>query len=533
MELQMLRWPDLFVMVVFLGVLVAIGAHFLRKNQSAEEYFLAGRDMPGWLVGFSVMATIVSAMTFLATPGFAFAEDWRYVSWSAGYVLAMIPAVVLFMPLFRRTGVSSAYEYLERRFGTWARLYSAAVFVLWLTCRTAIILYAISLPIVTMIDVDLPWIIVIFGVVVTVYSVAGGLEGVIWTELLQSVAMLLGGIICLPVLLLKLPGGFTRILTEAYADGKMSLGSTSFTFDEKTIWVMVALSLFSWLHWGCQDQCTVQRYCAPRNNSEAKKSLYVGGVLTIVVWSYFIFLGTAFYVFYKVCPDPHMAQVVKKPEQVFPYFVLQNVPAGLVGIVICGLVAAAMSTLSANMNAVSSAVTTDFYRRLLVRDRDEVHYMRAGRRISCVFGLIMIVGALIVHYTNTQTLQDLQVLIQSLSGGGLLALTLLGMLTVRVDSRAAFIAIGTGSLIVCGWLFLDSAVGRQWFPVAASSLPDMFWVHVFVNLFVFGLGYGLSFVLRSRHPKKLAGLTIWTADMHENNVVDRSTPLAAPKGDAP
>ena len=335
----MLQWPDLLVMVLFFAVFVGIGVYFARKTESAEEYFLAGRNLPGWLVGCSVMATIVSAMTFLALPGFSYTDDWRYLPPNVGYILALIPALVLFMPLFRRTGVVSAYEYLERRFGTWARLYAAAIFVLWLVCRMSIILYAVSLPIQTMFHIDLPWIIVVFGLVATIYTVAGGLEAVIWTDLLQTCAMFVGAIICLPIVVFKLPGGFSQILSEAYADGKMSMGSVAFTLDEKTMWVMVTLSLFSWLQWGCQDQTMVQRYCAPKNIKEARKALSLGVVLTIPVWTYFTFIGTALYVFYKVHPDPNLEEMVRKPEQILPYFVLQNVPTGLAGLVICGFVA--------------------------------------------------------------------------------------------------------------------------------------------------------------------------------------------------
>lgn len=505
-----MRWPDLLVIGLFFGTFVAIGAYFAKKNKSAEEYFLAGRNLPGWLVGCSVMATIVSAMTFLALPGFAYAENWRYIPWNLGYLLALIPAIFLFMPLFRRTNVQSAYEYLEKRFGLWARLYAAALFVLWLVCRMSIILFAVSLPIQTMTNIDLAWIIVAFGLVATIYTVAGGLEAVIWTDLLQTCAMFLGAIICLPILIAKLPGGFSRIFTEAYADGKMSMGSTAFSFDEKTIWVMVMLSIFTWLHWGCQDQSMVQRYCAPKSDKEARKALYLGVALTIPTWTYFIFMGTALYVFYKVCPDPHLEEMVEKPEQILPYFILRNVPSGLAGFVICGLVAAAMSTVDSSINAVASTLTTDYYRRLYARDRDERHYLRVGRLISCLLGVVMIAGALVVHYSSTQTLQDLQVLIMSISGGGLLALTLLGMLTLRVDNRAAILAVGTGALIVFAWLFLDSTLGHKWFPAVAAALPDKFWMHVFVNLFVFALGYGLSFCFRNRRHEELAGLTVWS-----------------------
>ena len=510
MNNPMLRWPDLVVIGLFFGGFVAIGFYFAKKNRSAEMYFLADRNLPGWLVGFSVMATIVSALTFLALPGFAYAENWRYMCNNFGYLLALVPAVLLFMPFYRRTGVSSAYEYLERRFGTWARLYAAALFILWMTCRMSIILYAVSLPIRTMVPVEMPWIILAFGVIATIYTVAGGLEAVIWTDLLQTIAMFIGAIICLPLVLSMLPGGFTQIFTEAYADGKLSLGGTAITFSEKTVWVMIMLSLFTWLHWCCQDQTMIQRYLAPRNRREARRALILGSLLTVPVWTYFIFIGTALYVFFKIHPDPDLPNVVEKPEQILPYFVLKYVPSGLAGFVICGLVAAAMSTVDSSINAVAATLTNDFYRRLLVSNRDQRHYLRVGRGFSCLIGAIMIGGALAIHHTNTETLQDLQFLIQSISGGGLLALTMLGMLTVRVDNRVAAASTAVGLAIVLAWLGVDSQFGHRWFPELAGYLPDKFWMHVLVNLFVFALGYGLALLLGTHKQKPLEDLTVWT-----------------------
>ena len=393
--------------------------------------------------------------------------------------------------------MQSAYEYLERRFGLWARLYAALLFVLWLICRMAIILYAISLSIKTMIDIDIVWIIVTLGLVATIYTVAGGLHAVIWNDLLSSIAMFTGAIVFLPILVWKLPGGFVQIFTEGYADGKLSLGSTAFVLNEKTIWVMMLLSLFSFTHWLCQDQTYVQRYLAPKNDREARKALWVGAVLTVPVWCYFTFLGTALYVLYKVVPDSRLAEVVSRPEQILPFFILTNIPTGLAGFIICGLIAAAMSTM-------------DFYRRLFIRGGDERYYLRVGRWISCLLGALMILGAILIHYWSSEMLQDLQIVVLSISGGGLLALTLLGMLTIKFDNRAAMIATAAGFISVCAWLLLDSQFGKEYFPRAASVMPDKFWIQVFVNVFVFILGYLLTVLIRSKRSKDLTDLTIWT-----------------------
>ena len=182
----MWRGPDLAVIGLNLAVMVWIGVYCARKSKSSDAYFLAGRNMAGWVVGMSMMATIVSSMTFLATPGFTYSENWRYMPANFTYLLAAIPGLLLFMPLFRRGGFRSAYEYLERRFGTWARLYAGGAFILFQMFRLGVILYAVCLPIKAMTGFSLPWVIVIFGVLVAAYTIAGGLEAVIWTDLIQG-----------------------------------------------------------------------------------------------------------------------------------------------------------------------------------------------------------------------------------------------------------------------------------------------------------------------------------------------------------
>ena len=223
----MWRGPDLAVIGLNLAVMVWIGVYCARKSKSSDAYFLAGRNMAGWVVGMSMMATIVSSMTFLATPGFTYSENWRYMPANFTYLLAAIPGLLLFMPLFRRGGFRSAYEYLEKRFGTWARLYAGGAFILFQMFRLGVILYAVCLPIKAMTGFSLPWVIVIFGVLVATYTIAGGLEAVIWTDLIQGFALILGGIICLPIIFGMVPGGFGQVMGVALADGKLSVGSTA------------------------------------------------------------------------------------------------------------------------------------------------------------------------------------------------------------------------------------------------------------------------------------------------------------------
>ncbi|MBT6153987.1 MAG: sodium/solute symporter [Planctomycetaceae bacterium] len=502
------RWQDLLVIAINLCIMVAIGVYCARKTRSADGYFLANRSMPGWIVAFSMMATIVSSMTFLAMPAATFKDNWLYMP---AHVLYFIPAAVaylVFMPFFRRGHVRTAYEYLELRFGTWARVYGAVAFLFYHIFRAGIILYAVSLAIQRMSGFELPYVICALGILVAAYTIAGGLEAVIYTDVLQGLALIAGGLICTPIIAGLLPGGFSQIFTEAYADGKFSVGSTALVFDEKTVWVIILVYQFQFLQIVCTDQSMVQRYLAMKTDREARRGFVLGTALTIPVWLYFAFVGTALYVLYKHFPDPALASA--KPEEIFPYFILTQVPAGVAGFVISGVLAAAMSTLDSSINASAATVTTDFYRRFRPSSGNDRHYLLIGRWFSVLFSLIMIGVALLIHFMRTDTLMDLQTIVYPIVSAGLLSLFLLGFMTVRVGSKAALIATLLTVLLVGGWVVLASEWGQESFPYLADHLPNQFWIGVIPHVFLLIVGYLLSFFLPRSTEKRLEDLTIWT-----------------------
>ena len=234
-----IRPVDQIVICLGFVLLIAIGVLCSRRSQTDEGYFLAGRSMPGWVVGFSLMATIVSSLTFLEIPAFAFGDsNWRNCLAHFTYIPAIVVAVYLFIPFYRSTRVNSAYEYLERRFGLWARMYAAGVFVVFHFFRTGVVLYAVSLAIQSILQTDeatLPLIIITAGVLVSVYTIVGGLQAVIWTDVLQGIALIGGGLLCLPVIVSQLPGGLGELFRVAIADNKFDLGETELAFQGKTL----------------------------------------------------------------------------------------------------------------------------------------------------------------------------------------------------------------------------------------------------------------------------------------------------------
>ena len=502
MGTQALRWADLAVIAVSFALLLGIGVICSRRSKSAEGYFLAGRSMPGWVLAFSMMATIVSSMTFLALPALTFEFNWWHFPANSSYVIAMFVALILFVPFYRRATVNSAYEYLERRFGTWARLYAAACFVIFHVFRMGIILYVVSLALQRMVGGDLTIIFCLLGVLVAVYTIIGGLQAVIWTDLFQGIALIGGGLICLPIIVSQLPDGFMQIIHHAGADNKFSIDKPIQNPVAPTMLALLVTKLVVFFQMLGTDQTSVQRYCAAKTDKDARRAVLLGGMITLPVWTYFFFIGTALYVFYQALPDPEAAGL--KPDQIFAHFILTQVPAGWAGFAITGLLAAALSTLDSSINAAAATVTNDFYRRLWVRNRSSQHYAFVGRLLSVAFGVIMIGAALTVHLSREgQAAEDIQTLLLSIASGGLLGLFLLGFLTRRVDSRAACVATVATFTTVTAWLVLDTFGIIDW-------LPDKFWVGPFSNVLLFGVGYATSWVFGRKTERDLIGLTVWT-----------------------
>ena len=298
------------------------------------------------------------------------------------------------------------------------------------------------------------------------------------------------------------------MLRVAEADNKFDLGSTGLTLHGKTVWAYIVAEFMILLQITGTDQTNVQRYAAAKSDKDASRGAVIGCCLAVPTWTYFVFLGTALYVFVKVVPNTGLEGL--PADAVFPRFILTQLPAGLAGLVLTGLLASAMSTLDSSINATAATVTIDFYRRLWVKNRGPRHYAKVGRLVSFLFSVVMITTACTIHlYRVSETLDDLSRMFLSILGGGLFSLFVVGMVTLRVDSRAALTATAVTVLSVGGWLFVDTPLGKQLFPGLSAYVPDNFWVSAFANLLLFGVAYFVSLLIGSRHGRNLTGLTVW------------------------
>ncbi|MGE4564785.1 MAG: sodium:solute symporter, partial [Victivallaceae bacterium] len=305
----MFRVSDMIAIGLFLGAMAWMGVYFSRKNKSTEDYFLGNRSFPGWAVGLSMLGTSISSVTFLAIPAAAYILDYRQAVTNLALPVAAILAIYIFIPFFRRGNAISAFEYLEERYGMLARSYAALCFVVLQAIRLALILYLVSIPVAAMLDVHIGYVIVIGGVIVGFYTVLGGIEAVIWTDVVQTIILLLGGVLCLGIIIYDLPGGISQVIEIGTKFDKFSPGPISFALDERTFLVVLLLGVVNFTTEYSSNQNVVQRYIAAKSTREARKATLICMFMSVPTWMSFFFLGTCLFAFYHVFPDPQVARL--------------------------------------------------------------------------------------------------------------------------------------------------------------------------------------------------------------------------------
>ncbi len=509
-----LHWLDWGMIGLYAGGMLAMGIFFARRNRDTEEYFLGGRSFPGWAIGLSIVGTAISSITFLSMPADAYKTTWvRFLPYICMPLAAGIAAWVI-VPFFRQGRTTSAYEYLEARFGPSIRVYGAATYILAQLLRLSLVLYLIALLAHELTGVDVTTCIVVAGVFVALYTVLGGIDAVIWTDVIQTVVLASGSLLCLGIIVHALPGGFGQILEIAEAHDKLSLGSFvdgtlvplgwGFDLGAKTAPLMLLMSASFFLTEFTTSQHYVQRYCAARSLREARKSLAWAVAVAMPTWLFYMFLGTALFALFTVFPDPEATAMLdgsQRAEQIVPYFVLGWLPPGVAGLVVAAALAAGMSSLDSSINAISTVAIVDIYRRHLVPDRDDRHYLRVAWGIAAVAGAAMIVGATGLLYAEGPTLQDISIKLTSLLGGGILGIYAIGFTTRRGDARAVW------GGIVCTVAFTLWTTG--FFPAAWTVPFDTYYTAFIGNFAMFVVGYALARVLPAR-VRDLRGLTLWS-----------------------
>jgi len=481
---------DYGALTVYLGALLLMGFYFARRGRSTEDFFLAGRRIPWWAAGLSIFGTQLSAITFMAIPAKTYATNWHYFMATMGIVAIAPLIIVFFLPFYRRLNVTSAYEYLERRFNVVVRLFGSAAFVLMQVGRMGVVLFlpAMALSAVTGFDVKLC--ILLMGVIATLYTVLGGIEAVIWTDVLQ-VFVLGGGAVAALAVALVHSGGAGEALAVAQANDKLDVFLLSWDYRVPALWVIV-VGYLGLLTPYAADQAVVQRYLTTRDETRAAKAIWTNALLAIPATLIFFSLGTALYVFYK--NSPGLLGPTHGTDAILPWFVALQLPAGVSGLVIAGLFAASMSSLDSSMNSAATVLTTDFLKRFRpgVSDRAWLH---AARGLTLGLGVIGTGTALLMASSDVKSLWDQWIAIVGLFGGSLAGLFVLGVFTRRANGVGAV----AGALASAGVLYL----------VTHFTQAHYFLFGPIGIVTCVGVGYAASLVFPSPETDQ-DGLTLYT-----------------------
>ncbi|MHC4640515.1 MAG: sodium:solute symporter family transporter [Planctomycetota bacterium] len=446
---------DILILVGYGCVLVGMGVYYRRRCRTAEQFMVAGRSIPAWAAGLAVMSAYTSSISYIATPGMAFESNWHPMI----FALCILPVAWLVckyaVPYYRKTQLISVYSFLEERLGSWGRVYAALAFVLYMVCRVAVILYLASVLLSTFVHWDIRFVIVIIGVITIIYTLLGGMEAVIWTDVMQSAIMIIGVLFCAVSLSYYVFSGPEPLIQTAIEQGKFSFGSLKPSLNNaqgfltnRTIWVMIIFGVTENLRNLLADQNYVQKYCSVPTERQAKRSIWIAMLIYIPLTAVFLYIGTTLFAFYS-SPEHALGTGITKADEVFPYFIATELPVGLKGLIIAAILAAAMSTVDSALNCSATVLLLDFTKRYFNPDIGEKASMLFLRSMTVVWGLLGIGFALLM--INAKSALDVWWQMSAIFGGGTLGLFLLSLIRVRLRLWQGLVSIGA-SIIVIGWV---------------------------------------------------------------------------------
>lgn len=499
-------WLNYATLALYLGAMVWLGSSFASRNRTTNDFFRGGQRIPWWAAGLSIFATMLSSITFMAIPAQSYSVGWNL--FLANSYLLLTPLIVaVYLPFYRKLNVTSAYEYLERRFNVATRLLASGLFLLFQLGRVAIVLYLPSLALAAVSNLDVNTCILLMGVLCIAYTVLGGIEAVIWTDVAQAIILMGGAFWALITIVVRVDGGLGAIFSTAAAHGKF-FESVPWRFDYTigAAWVIIIGSIFTNLFPYTASQDVVQRYVTTADEKGAARAIWLNASFAVVAQAVFFAVGTALFVFYS--QHPERLDPTLQTDAIFPLFIVRELPAGLAGLLVAGIFAAAQSTLASSLNSVATAYVTDFHRRFRPAATD-LSCLRLARWLTGLFGLACTLAALILAQTDVRSLWETFIAVISLFGGTVSGLFALGIFSRRANGPGALVgAVGSAVLVFC----VKTFTGAHFFCYAIVGVVSCM-----------AIGWLASFILPAR-ARDTTGLTIHSLRSRRNAKTNASTP---------
>jgi SSS family solute:Na+ symporter len=507
--MKSLPFIDLVIVIAYLAGMVGVGVFFSRKNTSADQFTKASGSIPGWAIGISIYATFLSSNTFLGVPGKAFGSNWNSFVFSLSMPFAAWVATRFFIPFYRNSGAVSAYTHLEHRFGAWARTYAVVCFLLTQLARMGSIFFGIALSLQALTGFPMSTIMIVVGICIVLYTVMGGMEAVIWTEVVQGVIKTIGALVILYLVVDGIGGGFTEIIQVGKLDNKFSLGTLAPDFTQSSFWVVLLYGFFMNLNNFGMDQNYVQRYHTTSSIKEAAGSVWLCVYLYLPVSLIFFLLGTCLYAYYQ--GNPELLEVIKMQvaterlpngsaaaiselagtltpadygDKVMPHFMVTKVPVGLLGLIIAAIMSAAMSTISSGMNASATVFSVDIYQKYIKPDLSPKESMRLLYIATTAFGLLgMVTGIAMI---GVKSVLDVWWMLSGIFAGGMLGLFLLGIISKSTKNTEALTATLIGIVVII-WMTFSAQLPENYAYLRNPLHQNMIMVVGTLTIFLTGI----------------------------------------------
>jgi SSS family transporter len=434
---------DLLVLLLYLGGTTALGMYIGRNQKSATDYFVAERNIPWWAVLFSIVASETSALTFISIPGLSYVGNLGFLEVVAGYILGRVVVAQTLLPRYFAGNLVTAYALLETRFGLGARRFTSIVFMITRAMADAVRVFATAIPVALIVgpvlpkEYAMPTAILVLGLLTVVYTYRGGMKAVVWTELLQASIYLIGGISALVLIGQAVDGGWSAIVSQASAAGKLQVIDWYAGFDKPhTMFAGLIGGGFLAMASHGADQIIVQRLLSSKSLRDAQRAIIGSGFAVFAQMTLFLFVGLGLWVLYG-------GKTFSAADAIFPTFIIERMPHGLIGLIVAAIVAATMSTHSGAINALAAASTHDIYLPLTKRAPDDPRTLKVGKLFALGWGLVLTFGALLFKENGTPVVV-VALSIASFTQGGLLGGFFLGMFWSRANQRDAITGMSVG-----------------------------------------------------------------------------------------
>lgn len=490
------HWIDIVIVVISLVFTLGAGFYFASRQKSSDHYFSGSKTIPAWAIGFSIFATLISSVTFLAYPAAAYKSNWILLVQGLMVPIVLVGIIWIIVPLFRKVIRLSTYEYFERRFGVFARMYSAIAFILTHFSKMGTVLYLVSLALATLTGLDVTTYILMLSVVIILLTLLGGMEAVIWMDVIQGFLLIAGGLFCVGILLYKSDIGAGAMLSEAVSMKKIDFGPYDFNFTKLTFWVLIVNGIFYALQKYGTDQTIVQRYLAAKSDKDAKKAAYIGVFASVPVWALFMLIGSLLFVFYNtggaVLPEG------MKADQVFTYFIGSELPIGAVGLVLAALIAAAISSLDSDMNCLAAIGVEDFYQRFKPNCTDKQRLF-VGRLLVLFSGFAMSAVALLYAAWSGEGVLGVVFELYAIFSAGIVGIFLLGLFSRRANKQGLYVGLAVCIAFTAYAVLTTTKIENHLIlDLGNYNFPQhKYMLGVYSHLIVLVVGYFASFLFKS------------------------------------